>query len=69
MQGTVPADAEPALRGQQAGLRTPGGLETFKDGKGQLWVAFTSTVPIRSRRNPHRYYLNRVLDVARLLPA
>ena len=49
------------------GLRTPGGLETFRDGTGRMWVAFTSTVPEASRRHPNRHFFNRVLDVAPLL--
>jgi beta-xylosidase len=47
---------------------TPGGLETFRDRKGQMWVAFTTTVRIESRRRPGHYFLNRVLDIAPLLP-
>jgi len=49
-----------------AGARTPAGLETFRDGRGAEWVAFTSTVLVPSHRRRHRYYLNRVLDVAPL---
>jgi hypothetical protein len=50
-------------------LRTPGGLDFFHDGQGRVWVAFTSTVAMPSRRNPRRVYMNRVMDVARLVAA
>ena len=51
-----------------ATLRTPGGLDVFRDAQGQAWVAFTSTVAVPSRRNRHRVYMNRVMDIAPLLP-
>jgi beta-xylosidase len=50
-----------------ATLRTPSGLETLRDHSGHMWVAFTSTVPVRSRRYPDRVYMNRVLNVAPLI--
>lgn len=49
------------------GLRTPGGLDSFRDSTGRTWVAFTSTVLIPSRRRHNRYYANRVMDIAPLL--
>jgi beta-xylosidase len=52
--------------GTTADARTPGGLETFRDSRGEEWVAFTSTVLEPSRRRHHHHYLNRVLDVAPL---
>ncbi|MDQ6948039.1 MAG: glycoside hydrolase family 43 protein [Actinomycetota bacterium] len=52
-----------------AELRTPGGLETFQDSRHRTWIAFTTTVLVPSRRNPARHYLNRVLDIAPLVPA
>jgi hypothetical protein len=48
-------------------MRTPGGLETFRDASGHSWVAFTTTVLIPSRRHPDHLYANRVLDVAPLV--
>lgn len=58
----------PFLAGS-AQLRTPGGMETFQDSQHRTWIAFTSTVVVPSRRNPNRHYMNRVLDIAPLLPA
>jgi beta-xylosidase len=48
-------------------LRTPSGLETFRDLSGHTWVAFTSTVPVPSTRHPGRYFMNRVLNVAPMI--
>jgi beta-xylosidase len=50
-----------------ATLRTPSGLDTFTDAKGQKWAAFTTTVAVRSRRHPQRVFLNRVLNIAPLI--
>jgi hypothetical protein len=50
-----------------AGMRTPGGLETFRDASGHSWVAFTTTVLIPSRRHHDHLYTNRVLDIAPLV--
>jgi beta-xylosidase len=47
-----------------ATLTSPGGLDTFTDTHGRLWVAFTSLVRVPSDRHPGRYYYNRVLDIA-----
>lgn len=49
------------------GLLSPGGLETFTDGSGRTWVAFSSFVQIPSPWHPGHDYDNRVLDLAPLL--
>jgi len=51
-----------------AGMRTPSGLEAFRDASGHDWAAFTTTVLVPSRRHAHHVYANRVLDVASLAP-
>jgi len=48
-------------------MRTPGGLDTFRDATGHLWAAFTTTVLVPSRRHRFHVYANRVLDVAPLV--
>jgi beta-xylosidase len=48
-------------------LRTPSGLDTFRDAKGRTWVAFTSTVAVESRRRPGHFFTNRVLNVAPMI--
>jgi beta-xylosidase len=50
-----------------ANMRTPSGLETFRDATGQTWLAFTTTVLVPSRRHPNRSYANRVFDIAPLI--
>ncbi len=47
-------------------MRTPGGLDPFRDASGHLWAAFTTTVLEPSRRHRSHVYANRVLDVAAL---
>jgi beta-xylosidase len=49
-----------------AEMRTPSGVETFRDRSGHLWMAFTTTVLVPSQRHRHHVYANRVLDVAPL---
>jgi hypothetical protein len=49
-------------------VRTPGGLETFHDGAGRTWAAFSSTVLIPSRRFRRHVFVDRVLDIAPILP-
>jgi beta-xylosidase len=49
-----------------AAMRTPSGVESFRDSSGHSWVAFTTTVLVPSERHPGRTYANRVLDVAPL---
>jgi beta-xylosidase len=46
---------------------SPGGLDTFSDLQGRLWVAFTALVAMPSPWHPGHVYYNRVLDVARVL--
>ena len=49
-----------------AAMRTPSGVESFRDSNGHSWIAFTTTVLVPSERHPGRTYANRVLDVAPL---
>ncbi len=52
------------LLASRPGQMSPGGLDTFSDGKGRLWAAFTTLVAMPSTLHPGHVYYNRVLDVA-----
>jgi hypothetical protein len=46
---------------------SPGGLDTFIDGRGDLWASFSTFVLRTNPRRPGRFFRDRVLDIAPIL--